>query len=55
MGQVVQPGSQTIRGTQIMQPMLNPKAKTGQPMYNYVPVAYQGGVYPNVEEEEATG
>ena len=54
MGQVVQPGSQTIRGTQIMQPMLNPKAKTGQPMYNYVPVAYQGGVDPN-EEEEATG
>jgi len=54
MGQVVQPGSQTIRGTQIMQPMLNPKAKTGQPMYNYAPVAYQGGVDPN-EEEEATG
>jgi hypothetical protein len=54
MGQVVQPGSQTIRGTQIMQPVLNPKAKTGQPMYNYVPVAYQGGVDPN-EEEEATG
>jgi hypothetical protein len=54
MGQVVQPGSQTIRGTQIMQPVLNPKAKKGQPMYNYVPVAYQGGVDPN-EEEEATG
>ena len=55
MGQVVQPGSQTIRGTQIMQPVLNPNAKKGQPMYNYVPVAYQGGVDPNVEEEEATG
>ena len=54
MGQVVQPGSQTIRGTQIMQPVLNPNAKKGQPMYNYVPVAYQGGVDPN-EEEEATG
>jgi hypothetical protein len=53
MGQVVQPGSQTIRGTQIMQPVLNPKAKKGQPMYNYVPVAYQGGVDPNEEEEDA--
>jgi hypothetical protein len=47
MGQVVQPGSQTVRGTQIMQPVLNPKAKKGQPMYNFVPVAYQGGVDPN--------
>jgi len=47
MGQVVQPGSHTVRGTQIMQPMLNPKAKKGQPMYNYVPVEYQGGIDPN--------
>lgn len=54
MGQVVQPGSHTVRGTQIMRPMLNPNAKKGQPMYNYAPVAYQGGVDPN-EEEEATG
>jgi len=47
MGQVVQPGSQTARGTQIMQPVLNPKAKKGEPMYSFVPVAYQGGVDPN--------
>ena len=53
MGQVVQPGSHTVRGTQIMQPVLNPKAKKGQPMYNFVPVTYQGGVDP--EEEENAG
>ncbi len=47
MGQVTQPGSHTIRGTQIMQPVLNPKAKKGQPMYSFVPVEYQGGVEPN--------
>jgi hypothetical protein len=46
MGQVVQPGSHTIRGTQIMQPVLNPNAKKGQPMYNFVPTTYQGGVAP---------
>lgn len=52
MGQVVQPGSQTARGTQIMQAVLNPKAKKGQPMYSFVPVEYQGGIAP---EEEGTG
>lgn len=54
MGQVVQPGSQTVRGTQIMQPVLNPSAKKakndkGKPMYSYVPVTYQGGIDPNEE------
>jgi hypothetical protein len=53
MGQVVQPGSHTVRGTQIMQPVLNPNAKKGQNMYNFVPVEYQGGVDP--EEEEGMG
>jgi hypothetical protein len=52
MGQVVQPGSSTVRGTQIMQPVLNPKAKKGQPMYNFVPVPYQGGIDPNEEEAQ---
>jgi hypothetical protein len=47
MGQVVQPGSHTVRGTQIMQPVLNPNAKKGQPMYNFVPTEYQGGIAPN--------
>jgi hypothetical protein len=50
MGQVVQPGSHTVRGTQIMQPVLNPKAKKGQPMYNFTPVTYQGGIDPNEED-----
>ena len=47
MGQVVQPGSHTVRGTQIMQPILNPKAKKGQPMYSFMPITYQGGIDPN--------
>jgi hypothetical protein len=38
MGQVVQPGSHTARGTQIIQPRYNPKAKKGQNMYDFVPV-----------------
>jgi hypothetical protein len=51
MGQVVQPGSHTVRGTQIMQPVLNPSAKKakddkGKPMYSFVPVEYQGGIDP---------
>jgi hypothetical protein len=58
MGQVVQPGSHTVRGTQIMQPVLNPKAKKekddlNKPMYSFVPVTYQGGIDP--EEEEDAG
>jgi len=67
MGQVVQPGSQTARGTQIMQPVLNSKAKKGQSMYDFQPITYQGGVDPsqgmiapnqgmlNPEEEENAG
>ena len=47
MGQVVQPGSHTVRGTQIMQPVLNPKAKKGQNMYDFRPVTYMGGIDPN--------
>jgi hypothetical protein len=51
MGQVVQPGSHTVRGTQIMRPVLNPSAKKskddkGKPMYSFVPVEYQGGIAP---------
>jgi hypothetical protein len=55
MGQVVQPGSSTVRGTQIMQPVLNPKAKKGQPMYNFVSVPYQGGIDPNEEDAGYAG
>jgi hypothetical protein len=49
MGQVVQPGSHTARGTQIMQPRYNPNAKKGQNMYDFVPVTYMGGVDPEEE------
>jgi hypothetical protein len=52
MGQVVQPGSNTVRGTQIMQPVLNPKAKKGQNMYSFMPTTYMGGIDP---EEEGMG
>lgn len=55
MGQVVQPGSNTARGTQIMQPMLNPNAKKskddkGKPMYSFMPTTYMGGIDPAEEE-----
>jgi hypothetical protein len=50
MGQVVQPGSHTARGTQIMQARYNPKAKKGQNMYDFVPITYMGGVDPNEED-----
>lgn len=48
-GQVVQPGSQTAPGTPIFQPVLNPNAKKGQPMYNFVSNRYMGGE-PSIEE-----
>ncbi len=56
-GQVTQPGSSTAPGTQIIQPMLNPKAKKGQNMYSFVPVTYrpdlvQGGGYAKGGEVE---
>jgi hypothetical protein len=46
-GQMVQPGSMTERGTPILQSFVNPKAKKGQPMYDYRMVPYMGGVDPN--------
>ena len=41
-GQLVQPGSDTAQGTPIMMPMLNAKAKKGQPMYSFAPTYYKG-------------
>lgn len=41
-GQMVQPGSNTAPGTEIFQPVLNPKAKKGQPMYSFAPRPYMG-------------
>ena len=55
MGQVVQPGSHTVRGTQIMQPRYNPKAKKGQNMYDFRPVTYMGGIDPNEEDAGYAG
>lgn len=45
-GQLVQPGSSTTSGTPILQPVLNPKAKKGKPMYDFQYVPYMGGVQP---------
>ena len=47
-GQVVQPGSQTKRGTMIYQNVLNPRAKKNQPMYSLVGTPFMG---PQEEEE----
>jgi hypothetical protein len=46
-GQMVQPGSMTERGTPILQSFVNPKAKKGEPMYDYRMVPDMGGVDPN--------
>lgn len=49
-GQLVQPGSSTVRGTPILQPVLNPKAKKGQNMYDFQYVPFMGGVAPEEEQ-----
>jgi hypothetical protein len=41
-GQVVQAGSNTAPGTEIWQPVLNTKAKKGQPMYSFAPTYWKG-------------
>ena len=48
-GDVVQPGGSTVRGTPVLQPVLNPKAKKGENMYNYQYVPFMGGVAPEEE------
>jgi hypothetical protein len=52
-GELVQPGSSTPRGTPIVQNVLNPRARRGQPMYIQRVVPYMG--LPQEEEEQATG
>lgn len=42
-GQLVQPGSNTAFGTPILQSVLNPNPKKGQPMYSFVSNPYMGG------------
>lgn len=54
-GQLVQPGGSTVRGTPVLQPVLNPKAKKGENMYTYQYVPFMGGVAPPSEEEQMTG
>lgn len=39
-GQLVQPGSNTAKGTPILQNVLNPKAKEGEPMYSFRQVPF---------------
>lgn len=39
-GQLVQPGSSTAKGTPILQSVLNPNAKKGEPMYSFRQVPY---------------
>lgn len=51
-GQVVQPGSNTAPGTPILQSVLNPKAKKGQPMYSFVTNPYMGAGYAKGGEVE---
>lgn len=41
-GQLVQPGSNTAPGTPIIQNVLNPNAKKGQPMYSQVVMPWMG-------------
>jgi hypothetical protein len=50
-GQLVRPGSSTVRGTPIMQNIVNPNAKKGQNRYSQSFIPYMGGVDP--EEENA--
>ena len=52
-GQLVRPGSDTVRGTPIMQNVLNSKAKKGENRYNQIFTPYMGGVDP--EEGYADG
>lgn len=51
-GQLVQPGGSTVRGTPVLQPVLNPKAKKGENMYTYQYVPFMGGVAPKEEEQQ---
>jgi hypothetical protein len=50
-GQMVQPGSMTERGTPILQSFVNPKAKKGEPMYDYRMVPFMGGPEPTYEQQ----
>jgi hypothetical protein len=51
-GQMVQPGSNTVRGTPILQNILNPKAKKGENRYTPTLIPYMGGVDPNEEDTD---
>jgi len=46
MGQLVQPGSNTARGTPIMQSTIDSKAKKGENRYSYAYSPYGGGLDP---------
>jgi hypothetical protein len=54
-GQMVQPGSNTVRGTPILQNILNPKAKKGENRYTPTLIPYMGGVDPEEDDSFARG
>ena len=51
-GQMVQPGSDTEQGTPILMPVLNPKAKKGEPMYTFTPQAWKGNTYAQLQDQQ---
>lgn len=51
-GQMVQPGSNTEQGTPILMPVLNPKAKKGEPMYTFTPQAWKGNTYAQLQDQQ---
>jgi hypothetical protein len=51
-GQMVQPGSDTAPGTPIMMPVLNTKAKKGEPMYSFTSQPWMGDIYAQQQREQ---
>jgi len=51
-GQMVRPGSDTAAGTPIMMPVLNPKAKKGEPMFTFTPQPWKGNTYAQTPEQQ---
>lgn len=52
-GQLVQPGSMTVQGTPILQPVARAKPKKGENMYDFQYVPYMGGVAPPPAVQQA--
>jgi len=52
-GQLVQPGSMTVQGTPILQPVARSNPKKGENMYDFRYVPYMGGVAPTPAVQQA--